>query len=100
MAQKILATRPLASQFLKRIDGLLPEGVAPHSLRIEETGRVTLTLSQVSLSEIDKLNENLRKAVEEGRISKTEIKGLSKEEESSSLYKLTLSFQLLKRNGD
>ena len=93
-AQKILNSRGNISEFLKEIDLLLPSEVIPRSLSVQETGEVTLALSCSSLSEIESLNDNLKRAINEGKILEVKIGGVTKEKDS--LYVLSLSFRLKK----
>ena len=88
-AEKILKSQSNIAEFLKIVDLVLPPEAVPQSLKIEKNGEINLTLFCSSLTEVENLNESLKKAIGQGKISNTEIDGLTKEVD---FYKLSLSF--------
>lgn len=91
-AEEILHSRASLSRFLKEAELLLPSGILPHLATFKETGEVDLVLSSSSLSEIENLNENLKKAIKERKVLSVKIGSVTKEED---LYKLTLSLEMV-----
>ncbi|MBL7158918.1 hypothetical protein ISS85_00370 [Candidatus Microgenomates bacterium] len=88
-AEKILKSQSSIARFLEVVDLTLPSTIIPQSLTISRNGEIKLNLFCSSLTEVENLNESLKKAIEEGKIFNAEIGGLTKEADS---YKLSLSF--------
>jgi len=93
-AEEILNSRGTIIQFLEEIDLVIPPEIFPPSLGVDKMGNVNIVIPPLSLSEIENLNQNLKKAVSEGKISDAKIGGISKEENGQ--YKIDISFKLIK----
>jgi len=91
-AGEILNSQGTIIQFLIEVDSLMPSGVLPLSLEIDQTGQIRVTLPSLSLEQIETLNQNLKKGISEGKIAKAKIGGISKTEEGQ--YKIDVDFQL------
>lgn len=94
--QGILDSRKSMAHFLKEIHLLFPAEVTLNSLTTKKSGETTISLSCPSLLQLEKLNEGLKQAIDEGKIASVKIGGVSKEKDS---YKLTLNLSIQK-SGD
>lgn len=91
MAQQTLDSRQSMPQLLKVADSLFPPEATPSSLTVRDDGYVTASLFCPSLAKLESLNENLTKAIDEGKIAETKIGSIIKDE---AAYKLNVSFQV------
>jgi len=96
-AEAVLNSQSNIRQFLKEVEPLIPSKIKIIFLTVDKAGKISVVLPPLSLSEIENLNENFKKAIAEGKILTAEIGGITKEEEN--LYRINLSFQI-KKSGD
>lgn len=92
-AEGILTSQGTIVRFLKEIDLLIPPEIYPPSLGVDRMGNVSIAIPPLSLSDVENLNQNLKKAVNEGKISDAKIGGISRIKEDQ--YSISITFKLI-----
>lgn len=93
-AEEILTSQGIIIRFLKEIELLIPPEISPPSLDVDRMGNVNIAIPPLSLSDVENLNQNLKKAVNEGKISDAKIGGISRIKEDQ--YSIGVTFKLEK----